>query len=351
MQKKIIALAIAAAFAAPVAAMADVTVYGVVDGGLRSVTTAGNTSNTMGSGVLNSNRFGIKSSEDLGNGMKANVVLEGDVWTGTGTNSSSYSATAPVTLFSRQSTVGLSGDFGSLDMGHQYTVSFKVNGTIDPFGHKYIGITSANADSGVNTATGRPSATRNDNDFSYTGKFGDVTVMADHSLGGNNNGSGYGSTTAAGVVYASGAVNVGASYSKIKPTAPTATADNDTTHMQIGAGFNFGDGKVTVGYSNQTNANTNVAGAYTSGTDTKVANMWGGVTFGVSSKIDVGLAYYKSTLSTTAANVNDVNSANTVGSVTYALSKKTAMYVEADKQTVDGGADSNGYSLGMSVAF
>ena len=38
MQKKIIALAIAAAFAAPVAAMADVTMYGALDGGFRHQT-------------------------------------------------------------------------------------------------------------------------------------------------------------------------------------------------------------------------------------------------------------------------------------------------------------------------
>jgi len=38
------------------------------------------------SGTLNSNRFGIKASEDLGDGLKANVVLEGDIITGTGQN-------------------------------------------------------------------------------------------------------------------------------------------------------------------------------------------------------------------------------------------------------------------------
>jgi len=38
MQKKIIALAIAAAFAAPAVALADVTMYGSMDGGFRHQT-------------------------------------------------------------------------------------------------------------------------------------------------------------------------------------------------------------------------------------------------------------------------------------------------------------------------
>jgi predicted porin len=125
MQKKIIALAIAAAFAAPAAAMADATVYGVLDGGFRSVTTNGSTANTMGSGLLNSNRFGIKASEDLGDGMKANVVLEGDITTGTGQDVPANGQAN--NLFSRQTTVGLSSDMGAIDMGHQFTTAFKVN--------------------------------------------------------------------------------------------------------------------------------------------------------------------------------------------------------------------------------
>jgi predicted porin len=82
MQKKLIALAITAAFAsAP--AFADTNVYGLIDAGFGSVT---NTNQATGgiktgqSGVdfsaNQTSRVGVKSSEDLGNGMKAIYQLE-----------------------------------------------------------------------------------------------------------------------------------------------------------------------------------------------------------------------------------------------------------------------------------
>ena len=76
MQKKIIALAIAAAFAAPVTAMADVAVYGTIDGGLRHQTqeyanAPTVTTDSFGSGTYNSNRWGIKASDDLAGDLSA----------------------------------------------------------------------------------------------------------------------------------------------------------------------------------------------------------------------------------------------------------------------------------------
>ena len=346
MQKKIIALAIAAAFAAPVAAMADVTVYGVVDGNFRSATSAGQTQNTMNSyNGLNSNRWGVKSSEDLGDGMKANVVLEGDLFTATGENSSKGTGTG--TLFSRQSTVGLEGGFGKVDLGRQYTVAFKLNTLIDPFAHQFIGTTSANVASGYTLSTGNP-ITRNNSDISYTGKFGDVTVMADKSMGGATDDSA--ATAAAGVSYVGGPITVVATYTKVKAAASPVPVTRDMTHMQAGAGFSFGDGSVKVGYAQQKNADSNAAGGTAVGSDVTTTNIWLGGDFNVSSKIGVKAAYYKTTFAATGA--NDVVTTNVVAAATYALSKKTALYVEADKQTNDAtNVDSNGYTLGMNVAF
>ncbi len=348
MQKKIIALAIAAAFAAPVAAMAEVTVYGVVDGGFRSATAASQTSNTMSSFAgLNSNRWGVKSSEDLGDGMKANVVLEGDLFTATGENSST--GTGAGTLFSRQSTVGLEGGFGKVELGRQYTVAFKLNTLIDPFGHQFIGLTSANFASGFTLAATSKPITRNNSDISYTGKFGDITVMADKSMGAAT--SDNGATAAAGVSYASGPITAVLTYTKIKAAAVAGVAvTTDVTHMQVGGGYNFGDGSVKVGYAQQKNADSNGIGGTSLGNDLTTTSMWLGGNFNVSSKIGVTAAYYKTTAAYTGA--TDVVTTNIVAAATYALSKKTALYVEADKQTNDStNVDSNGYTLGMNVTF
>lgn len=98
MQKKIIALAIAAAFSAP--AFADTTVYGVLDVGYAN---AGKTINTATTSVKTSeaafaystqtsSRLGFVTSEDLGGGMKAMVKIE----TGIGSNQmAGFVQTAP----------------------------------------------------------------------------------------------------------------------------------------------------------------------------------------------------------------------------------------------------------------
>ena len=340
MQKKIIALAIVAAFAAPVA-MADtanVNVYGSLDAGLRSVTTAGNTSNTFGSGTWNSNRWGFKGSEDLGDGMKANFNLESGFNTGTGA-----SASATV-LFDRTMTVGVSGGFGAVDLGRQLAVSYKVIGTYDPLGYKYINIALAgNASSTANK--------RYDNDISYTNKFGDVTVMAEHTI--PTTGDDSTAATAAGVTFASGPINVGAAYTATKAAAATNNAD--ARHMTVGGGFNFGDGKVSVGY-----AKNEAKSATVTSTDTIATNMWVGASFNVSSKIGVTAAYYKLTntasVAAGAASV-DLNTTKLMLGATYALSKRTNFYALLDKGTVETGTttvtstDNSGAALGLATTF
>lgn len=118
MQKKLIALAIAAAFA-PAVAMADtsnVTVYGVADASLDNVKNGGTaataTSVTENKVSSNVSRLGLKGSEDLGGGLKAIWQIESAVNMDTGNN----------TLATRNTFVGLAGDaWGSLTLGRNDT--------------------------------------------------------------------------------------------------------------------------------------------------------------------------------------------------------------------------------------
>ena len=114
MQKKLIALAVAAALTAPAAAMAaDVTVYGKAF--LTMDQTSVNTVNTPNKTQINSNasRLGFKVSEDLGDGLKALVQYElemdttGQLTTTTGTGLGK----------SRNSGAGFEGDFGKVMVG------------------------------------------------------------------------------------------------------------------------------------------------------------------------------------------------------------------------------------------
>lgn len=114
MQKKMIVLALAAAFSAPAFA-AETTLYGVVDAVVANVQASGTKSDTLVvSGGLAGSRLGVKSSEDLGNGMKAAVVLE-------------YSmdvATSDSLPAARQELVSLSGGFGTVAAGYLQTTGY-----------------------------------------------------------------------------------------------------------------------------------------------------------------------------------------------------------------------------------
>jgi predicted porin len=122
MKKNIIALAVASAIAAPVA-MADAPViYGKVNMNINSTTDKGTTVNSTAS------RFGVKGSEDLGNGLKAVYKLEWelDVAGGKGAQTGSSS------IKDRNSYLGLAGGFGTVLMGRHDT-PFKMSQPSDLF--------------------------------------------------------------------------------------------------------------------------------------------------------------------------------------------------------------------------
>lgn len=78
MRKSLGAVALACAFPAVALAQSSVTLYGVIDGGFEYLD-AGTESafRLQGSGMSAGNRFGIRGSEDLGNGYSAIFTLEG----------------------------------------------------------------------------------------------------------------------------------------------------------------------------------------------------------------------------------------------------------------------------------
>jgi predicted porin len=122
MKKTQVALA-ALALVASTAALADgVTVYGRVDASVAKQ--SGSNTSIDGSGNWDTSVFGIRGSEDLGNGLKASFNLETGVNIGNGasanngTTTTSGSATVN-NLFARLANINLSGGFGTLSVGTQ----------------------------------------------------------------------------------------------------------------------------------------------------------------------------------------------------------------------------------------
>ena len=118
MFKKSMAALAVLSLSAGLASASEVTLYGIVDNGLlykhskdetKGVTTKTD-SFALESGISSASRFGIKGSEDLGNGMTVSFKLEN----GFNADDGSFGDDR---LFNRESSLTLSGDFGKLSFG------------------------------------------------------------------------------------------------------------------------------------------------------------------------------------------------------------------------------------------
>lgn len=120
MKKSLIALAVASAAMAGSAYAANVEVYGLLDTSLAYVYADPDASGHDGEGKFTmenarefGSRFGLRGSEDLGNGMKVGFVLE------SGIKSDSGELDQNGRLFGREAHINLTGDFGYLAFGLQ----------------------------------------------------------------------------------------------------------------------------------------------------------------------------------------------------------------------------------------
>ena len=122
MNKKLITLAVAAAMVAPLAVAAETTLYGRIDTALTYEDD--DTKGAAGSGNTDSawdidtgtTRIGVKGSEDLGNGLQAIFNAE---WQFTSSEGGSNDGTS--TFLNRLAYAGLSGGFGTVAIGRQWT--------------------------------------------------------------------------------------------------------------------------------------------------------------------------------------------------------------------------------------
>ena len=181
MQKKLIAVAVLGACVAGSALAANVDVYGRIDTGLSYVhqkigDQAGTDTLSMDSGMSSGNRWGLKGSEDLGNGYQVGFVLESGFDADTGAMSKDG-------LFNREATLRVSGPFGSIYAGRMGRIGSDAGsvgfyaGSVSPFGSgwgKMAGhfAVTANYDSRYNNALAYVSP-----------KVGPVTVYAQYTMG------------------------------------------------------------------------------------------------------------------------------------------------------------------------
>jgi len=143
-------VAVAAIFAVT-GAMADVTIFGIVDQGynMTSTKTAGVSAKTTAvGGAYTGSELGFKGSEDLGNGLKANFQIHfAPNVDGTPSTAAPVGSTSPTAY---QSHVGVSGGFGAVKLGQYFSPMFFHNATFDAtgasaFGYNVSGVTGTAA--------------------------------------------------------------------------------------------------------------------------------------------------------------------------------------------------------------
>jgi len=261
MKKTLLAAALIAGFAGVAQAETSVTLYGILDGGIGYqkvkgsdiVDYSGNGNGHAGSydakkvgginGVQSGNRWGLKGSEDLGDGLRAIFQLESGFDLGTGNSAQGGR------LFGRQATLGLAGDsWGELTGGRQTNIASKyLPGIVDPFGG---GFGQAN----VGTSFSAANTMRWDNTVMYqTPNFSGFQFGVGYSFNvaggqgwdvdGQDDPNGKGITT--GLRYANGPIGLVATYDQIK----SDVGDAKFKQWSVGGAYDFEVVKVSAAFA------------------------------------------------------------------------------------------------------
>ena len=246
MKKTLAALAVLGAFAGTAAA-ADVTLYGDVDTGFKytySKTDGEDATNKfeMANGINSASKFGLKGTEDLGNGMTVGFKLEN------GFNSDDGTFKDSNRLFNREARLFVSGAFGEVSLGRMGAIG-SAAGTYD-----IVYAIGDSFDGGDEFAFGLNASDRYDNMITYqTPQFAGLQLTAQYSLKENSKGLGdEGRSTAdryAGLALTGeyGPAQFVAAYELQKYSTherETAPGKKDGNTYYLGGNFDFGVAKV-----------------------------------------------------------------------------------------------------------
>jgi predicted porin len=254
MKKSLIVVAVAASFASVAHAQSSVTLYGLVDAGLTYTSNVNHNAKwAAGSGGIDQSMFGLRGSEDLGNGLKAIFTLE------SGFNVNNGGLANNKGMFNRQAFVGLSSaQFGTVTLGRQYdaaqdylaplTATGSWGGTYfaHPFNNDNL---NTNGGQSVNNSVKYSSA--NYAGFTFGGTYG-----FSNQAGGFANNRQY----SIGAAYQWQGLHLGAAYAQQNnPAANTSGASDgvlansggimtgDFRQRQFGAAASYSFGPATVG--------------------------------------------------------------------------------------------------------
>jgi predicted porin len=209
MKRSLLLLALASMGASTAMAQSSVTLYGRVN------TTVESQKDVAANGRLtvmqnNSSRWGLKGSEDLGGGLKANFKLESGFASDTGAQTGGG-------IFARESWVGVAGGFGDFKMGNLTPVTALYYATSD-----YIGM--HNHETGTSSDAFYLGAGNVRNAMSYTTpSFGGLAIELQYGLK-ETKAAGTKDTFVVVANYDAGPLHLGGGYASGPTTVGTLTA-------------------------------------------------------------------------------------------------------------------------------
>ncbi len=250
MKKSLAALAVLGAFAGSSMA-ADVTMYGVVDTGLvyshdkgeLSIDGLGSASAKtdsfgMASGTNSASRFGVRGTEDLGNGLTVGFKLENGFESDTGALKTNGK------LFDRESTLSLSGSFGTVYAGRMGTL-VSDTGSVGFYGAMASAFGSGWSDNiAGHTAVMANYSSRYNNTLAYVSpEFAGVKVYAQYAMGDTNENKPSNDRYAAlGAEWKAGALDLGVlvDWTNKDSSLDSVEIDGDRIEVKDAWTFNFG---------------------------------------------------------------------------------------------------------------
>lgn len=237
MKKKLIALALLASGGA-VMAQSSVTLYGRLDAGVGSEKLNGTQTNQMTSGKLSTSRWGLRGSEDLGGGLKANFNLEASLQADNGATGE--------TFFDRQSWLGLSGGFGAFKMGRSDTAFDDIRdlAVVNNLWDSEFSPTKIAYAAGVGDYSSRSS-----NMMRYdTPSFGGFSAGVSHGL--DEDATQKRDVTSMNVRYRSGPLDVGMGY---QDQRHESTPSSDREYLALSASYKFDGMRLSGGWQRAEN--------------------------------------------------------------------------------------------------
>lgn len=341
MKKNLIALAILAA-SGVASAQSSVTLYGAADVWFGGVKAGGVTQTKVDSGGVDDSFFGLKGTEDLGGGLKANFVLE------QGFNIDNGAAYGANQMFSLQSYVGFSSGYGEVRLGKTFSPFDDISGVTTPGFNSALAPTSnvwrSGDVAGAPAALGGYNASPANTVYYATPSYSGFSGAASYSLGENKNLAALGGnnkpgrTTSFNVKYQGGPVYAGLAYQAEK-TAGTGFTEK---FLRLNGSYDFGVAKLLAGYGRVEDVN-NVNGDKT--TEWQI-----GADVPVSSALTLSAGYARSKDDFATGSAKRTG----VGLVAlYSLSKRTALYggVHASKTSNVPLSKVNIYAVGVRHTF